>query len=190
MDKKNGITVGSHWIGRFRSWILPSESSKLLSGKMRCTRPAVRWMLQLPTNLSNGEQGINPGSAGVPPAPVRSGWRSRGYLPHFDQPGLVQMVTFRLADALPVAVLAALDRDSNRPKDAERRQRLEAYLDAGNGGCYLRDTRIARLVETALLHFDGIRYHLLAWVVMPNHVHALIETLPGHELSDVSQAWK
>jgi hypothetical protein len=31
-----------------------------------------------------------------------AGWRSRGYLPHFDREGLYQFITFRLADALPV----------------------------------------------------------------------------------------
>ena len=39
---------------------------------------------------------------------LHKGWYSRGYLPHFDQPGLVQMLTFRLADSLPAAVLSAL----------------------------------------------------------------------------------
>src|SRR5262245_26121796 len=29
------------------------------------------------------------------------GWHSRGYIPHFDQPGLVQTITFRLADSMP-----------------------------------------------------------------------------------------
>ena len=29
------------------------------------------------------------------------GWRSRGYLPHFDAPGIRQMITYRLHDAMP-----------------------------------------------------------------------------------------
>lgn len=52
------------------------------------------------------------------------------------------------------------------------------------------DGRIAQLIEEALLHFDGQRYHLLAWVVMPNHVHVLIETLAGHPLAEVEHSWK
>lgn len=45
-------------------------------------------------------------SAGVSPASSaqaasRAEWRSRGYLPHFDAPNVVQHVVFRLADSLP-----------------------------------------------------------------------------------------
>jgi len=29
------------------------------------------------------------------------GWRTRGYLPHVDNPELIQFVTFRLFDAVP-----------------------------------------------------------------------------------------
>ena len=49
----------------------------------------------------------HPGSAGGPPAQTgdTTAWRSRGYIPHFDRPGLVQMITFRLADALPKSKL-------------------------------------------------------------------------------------
>jgi REP element-mobilizing transposase RayT len=45
-------------------------------------------------------------------------------------------------------------------------------------------------VEAALLHFDGARYRLLAWCVMPNHVHVMIETLEGFPLADVLHSWK
>ncbi|EAR23462.1 hypothetical protein NB231_16618 [Nitrococcus mobilis Nb-231] len=36
---------------------------------------------------------------------------------------------------------------------------------------------MAALVEQTLLRFDGSRYRLLAWCVMPNHVHVLIDPL-------------
>jgi REP element-mobilizing transposase RayT len=45
-------------------------------------------------------------------------------------------------------------------------------------------------VETSLWHFDAARYRLLAWVVMPNHVHVVIETRAEYPLSDVLQSWK
>lgn len=118
------------------------------------------------------------------------GWHSRGYLPHFDQPGLVQSITFRLADALPKQVVESLSQDKQYLKDPEKRQRLEAYLDAGHGGCYLRDPRIGQLVENALLYFDDERYRLLAWVIMPNHVHTLIETIFGYPLDQIVHSWK
>src|SRR5688572_5488375 len=98
------------------------------------------------------------GSAGVPPASWAddTGWHSRGYLPHFDRPGLIQMITFRLADALPAAYLTSLAVENtgqagstsrpvtptcprHRTTDAAWRRRLEALLDAGHGSCYLRD---------------------------------------------------
>jgi REP element-mobilizing transposase RayT len=72
----------------------------------------------------------------------------------------------------------------------ELRRRIEEYLDAGHGGCWLRQPDVACLVEGALFHFDGQRYRLLAWCVMPNHVHALIETREGFPLADVLHSWK
>jgi len=118
------------------------------------------------------------------------GWYSRGYLPHFDSASLVQMITFRLADALPAHSLATLQQTLPGGNEARRRRRIEAYLDAGFGSCSLRDPRIARLIEDALVHFDGVRYRLLGWVVMPNHVHVLAELVAGHRLPDIVHSWK
>ena len=42
----------------------------------------------------------------------------------------------------------------------------------------------------ALRHFDGERYHLEAFVVMPNHVHVLVQLKPGHSLSEILHSWK
>ena len=133
-----------------------------------------------------------------PPIRPHKTWRSRGYLPHLDHPGAVQFITYRLADAVPADVVAGWraelklsgQEDADDPRSAELRRRIERYADQGHGACWLRDDRIAAIVQGALLHFDGERYRLLAWVVMPNHVHALIETLPGFALSDVVQSWK
>ncbi|MCL4532611.1 MAG: transposase [Actinobacteria bacterium] len=97
------------------------------------------------------------------------------------------MITFRLADSLPASVAVEL---SHSPKDAKARQKLEACMDAGHGSCHLQNPQIATLVENALVRFDGERYRLLAWVVMPNHVHVLIETFAGHVLCDVVHSWK
>jgi hypothetical protein len=102
-------------------------------------------------------------------------WYSRGYLPHFDHVGLIQVVTFRLVDALPTDLLEKLEKAVSKENDVEKRKRIEAWLDAGYGSCWLRDPRIAAIVEEALLHFDAHRYRLLAWAIMPNHVHALVE---------------
>jgi len=122
------------------------------------------------------------------------GWHSRDSLPHFDQPDLVQAITFRLADSLPAEVLQQWEVEHRKlgenRRDLERRRRIEQYLDAGHGACWPGQPEIAQVVETALLHFDGARYRLLGWVVMPNHVHVLAEMLPGFPLGDVMYSWK
>ena len=100
------------------------------------------------------------------------------------------MINFRLADALPSQFLEQLEQTVEKEDDPERRKRIEAYLDAGHGSCILRDCRIGGLVEEALLHFDGKRYQMIEWVVMPNHVHTLVEIHPDSLLPDVLQSWK
>ncbi len=120
--------------------------------------------------------------------PEHKGWHSRGYLPHRDEPGLLQMITYHLQDSLPLALLQA-DAGSEED-DAARREKIEAWLDEGWGGCLLSDPRVAQIVEDSLLHGDGKSYSLLAWVIMPNHAHVLIETYEGYPLDRVVGAWK
>ena len=125
---------------------------------------------------------------------IHKGWHSRGYLPHLDAGDVVQMVTFRLADSFPQEMLALwADELARLPKDeaaTERHRRIERYIDRGAEDCRLHDKRIASLVQAALLHFDGDRYGLHAWVVMPNHVHALITAADDHSLPDIVHSWK
>jgi REP element-mobilizing transposase RayT len=102
-------------------------------------------------------------------------WRSRGYIPHFDKPGLVQMLTIRLFDSLPKGKLQEVARRYPSYKVKERRRAMEVMLDKGHGSCWLRRPDIATLTENTLLHFDSERYYLLGWVVMPNHVHMLMQ---------------
>jgi REP element-mobilizing transposase RayT len=54
----------------------------------------------------------------------------------------------------------------------------------------LRNEKARAIVENALRHFDGERYHLDEFIVMPNHVHVLVIPLPPHELSDILHRWK
>jgi type I restriction enzyme R subunit/putative DNA methylase len=115
-------------------------------------------------------------------------------LPHFDVPGLVQHVTFHLADSLPREAIARMQAQVNSMPESERslarRQRIQELLDSGLGCCLLREAACAEIVEDSLLFGDGARYRLIAWVVMPNHVHVLIEQLPGWPLAKVVQSWK
>jgi len=103
------------------------------------------------------------------------GWSERGYLPHRDEPGLVQFVTFHLHDSLPVALRSEWEA-LLKIEDVEiRRRKLEAYLDKGRGSSYLRRPEIATIVDTALRYYHNRSFDLRAWVVMPNHVHALFK---------------
>ena len=128
------------------------------------------------------------------PATSPVGWYSRGYLPHFDGGEISQTVTFRLFDSLPQSLLEQWREElANRPHkeaEAERRKRIEAYLDRGEGSAWMNDPRLADEVQTALLFFDGQRYCLHAWVVMPNHVHALLTPKAGWELGRILHSWK
>lgn len=121
-------------------------------------------------------------------------WYSRGYLPHFDSPGRTQFITFRLADACPKELharwkseLLLLPPDKQKSEYASK---LMKYLDRGAGECLLKNESIARMMEEALLNFDGQRYRMLSWVVMPNHVHLLAELMEGFGLDKIVQGWK
>jgi carbamoylphosphate synthase large subunit/REP element-mobilizing transposase RayT len=131
--------------------------------------------------------------------------QTRRNLPHGEQEGATYFVTFRLADAVP-AELAAQWREEletwrqfhPEPWDAETTQEYrrrflqprEDWLDKGHGSCVLRKSEASEIVANALRHFSETRYYLDAFVVMPNHVHALVQPFPGHALKDVLRSWK
>lgn len=115
------------------------------------------------------------------------GWHERGYLPHFDGGAVVQTVTFRLADSLPREVYKQLVATAD---DNARQRLIHRLIDEGRGTCLLRDPQNAAIVATALEYFDGERYKLLAWVIMPNHIHAIVEQVEGYQLGRVIHSWK
>ncbi len=117
------------------------------------------------------------------------GWHERGYLPHRDEPGLTQFVTFRLADSFPRSFRSEWEHFLKIEDDREQRKQLEAYLDKGRGDCHLRSPKIAKLIENGIRLFHDKRYEVRAWVLMPNHVHVLfkVETVP---MSEIVGAWK
>ena len=134
--------------------------------------------------------------------------RDRSYLPHWERKGAIYFVTFRLADALPQAVLTTYqtEREALRARlqakyegaSTDERLRLERffsariqrYLDTGIGCCHLRNPAVAALVARSLLHFNGIRYRLFAWCLMPNHVHVVVQPLEGTSLAAILHSWK
>jgi len=103
------------------------------------------------------------------------GWHQRGYLPHFDAPGVTQFVTFQLHDSFPVTRRAEFEAILKEADDSAKRRTLEGWLDRGHGECWLRRRNVAELIEKLLLEDDGREYRLQAWVVMPNHIHLVVD---------------
>lgn len=134
----------------------------------------------------------DPGNAALPSCSI--GWNSRGYLPHFDIGTHIQHVTVHLADSLPKSAIRRIDERIEAMPDeeraVERRKRLNELIDAGHGTCHLRETACAEIVENAFLHFDGARYRLLAWCVMPNHFHVLFQALSDWSVAKIVASWK
>ncbi len=120
-------------------------------------------------------------------------------LPHWAQAGTMTFITWRTADSLPAAALerfvaerdrqiraAGLDPASDWKRElakqpaAERGQlhwalfeSWDRCLDAGAGDCLLARPELSLIVANSLHHFDGDRYVLTDFIVMPNHVHLL-----------------
>jgi REP element-mobilizing transposase RayT len=132
-------------------------------------------------------------------------------LPHWQQEGATYFATFRLSDSLPQNVYkhwqeereramheakqAATDSEQEKAELLEKvaeeyAEKLERHLDQGIGECWMRKPEVSQIVENALRHFDGDRYLLGSYVVMPNHVHVLVRPAMEHKLPDILQSWK
>jgi hypothetical protein len=121
------------------------------------------------------------------------GWYSRGYLPHFDDGISPQFITMRLFDSLPQNLLNEWRDELSKTGDEgelELRKRIEKYLDSGYGSCFLREQKIAEMVQNALLFHDETKYKLISWVIMPNHVPLLITRFTGFEMDEVLHSIK
>jgi putative transposase len=138
--------------------------------------------------------------------------KRRRNLPHWEVPGATYFITLHLADSLPAGVLREFDiacaawlrahQVSHRrqvrllAEEAQQEfQRLfsareERWLDTGRGCCALRNSSCRAFVLEALCSFDGNRYALDAWVVMPNHVHALVQPFNGWAMATIAASWK
>jgi REP element-mobilizing transposase RayT len=131
-----------------------------------------------------------------------------GASPHWEVEKAVYFVTFRLADSLPNQalnkihfqlkdilttaskmgrVLTAVERKKIEHLEVRR---IENALDLAEGECLLKNPQIAQVVVDALKTFDGSRYRLFAWSVMPNHVHVLFQTIAEITLSEILHSWK
>ena len=159
----------------------------------------------LPVSITQGDTGTLPvsitqGDTGtLPVTPEIKDWHRRFHsVPHRENKAL-QSITFRLYDSLPKEVIEEikLKLDINEDDDSydsiqyqRLRQKIAEYEDAGYGQCFLRDKRIAAIMQDTLKHFDGERYQLICWCIMPNHVHVLIEVNEGWSLSRIMHGWR
>jgi putative transposase len=133
--------------------------------------------------------------------------RNRGRLPHWEKEGGLYFITFHLADSLPSSVLVKIAERQALLATAQQnhanllpeqkallagysRTRIEEYFDRGAGSCSFLDMRIAGTMAAALRFREGKHYRLLAWCIMPNHVHVVAKLLPGQELANVVKSWK
>jgi type I restriction enzyme R subunit len=138
-------------------------------------------------------------------------------LPHWSQAGTFCFITWRTHDSIPKAVLEQwlADRDlwlrdhGIKPSSTDWKaqlarltptlitefhhaftERWEDSLDAGHGECVLRRPELSGIVSSSLLHFDGDRYEVLDFVVMPNHVHLLATFTDEAAMLTQCESWK
>jgi putative transposase len=139
----------------------------------------------------------------------------RRHLPHHQPPGATLFVTFRLAGSIPRSVVEHLSQEAERrqggldtmsdPQERPRWSYIEsnrlfgkwdAVLDeAKTRPAWMGNPEVARLVVGALHDHDGREYDLVAFCIMPNHVHVVFVPLPKddgtyHSLSSIMRALK
>lgn len=114
---------------------------------------------------------------------------TRRNLPHWYMPAATHFITFRLADSLPRVVLDDLREQKSRlmkrriaghsegaHRESVHKRLFTMYDDAlarHRDVNWLADPRVAALVRRSLHFWNGTKYGLLAYCIMPNHVHLL-----------------
>jgi len=138
-------------------------------------------------------------------------------LPHWSQAGVVCFITFRLHDSMPREVIDGWHQERglwlrqnginpNKPtwrddlQALDHQHQLEFYstfstrwhdeLDSCHGSCVLRNPENSKIVADSLLKFNGDRYWLTDFVVMPNHAHLLVVFPDDDSMLLQCEAWK
>ncbi|MDP1675809.1 MAG: transposase [Bacteroidota bacterium] len=124
----------------------------------------------------------------------------RRHLPHFLPSEAIFFVTFRLVNSLPVWIIDKLRNEYDSelalaeykktdpsikklPEEFYRRYFLEfdGFLDnQKSNDNWLNDSRVAKVVADAIHFRANIKYDLICFCIMPNHVHLVIEILEKH----------
>jgi putative transposase len=130
------------------------------------------------------------------------------HLPHIQPSGATFFITFRLVNSLPVEILEKLETEwlanetvlnkitdiaeKNRRKDLEQRKwfgKWDEILDKiQEGEFYLRDVSVAAAVADSIRYHDGNWFDVIAYCIMPNHVHLVITPLRKSENQEYSLA--
>lgn len=118
-------------------------------------------------------------------------------LPHWHQDNKYVFITFRLFDSIPQKKLKELREEKDhwmklhpKPWNEEERKeyikrfasKIDKWLDNGYGKCLLKRPENRKIVEDALFYYNRTKYHLKAYVVMPNHVHILLQLFENQEM--------
>jgi len=129
----------------------------------------------------------------------------RRNLPHIHPEGYPLFITFRLANSLPVEVLTKLkemrerELKNSRSKSPDEIYDIEKkYFDRYDerldqcvcGPHWLADETIARTLSEKILSMHGQHFRLMAYCIMPNHVHLLIESIVAEYLKHRGKAAK
>jgi hypothetical protein len=118
----------------------------------------------------------------------------RRRLPHWDLPGAVYFVTACLLDSIPAQGLLDIDELRRQllgrppPADLSLEEwkarhwkltfaRADDWLDARPASRYLEDPNLAACVAESMAYFEGERYEVYAYVVMPSHFHWVFRPL-------------
>jgi REP element-mobilizing transposase RayT len=138
-------------------------------------------------------------------------------LPHWEQAGATYFITWRTIDSIPESTLRRwrveratwLRRQGIDPQAENWREQMSLLasrarkeyhehftqvwmdcLDECHGACLLKRPELSQLVADALLHFDNEQYVVAEFVVMPNHVHVLVQFPDEGQCKRRCRAWK
>lgn len=106
-------------------------------------------------------------------------------LPHWQPENAAFAITFRLAGSLPKEKILQLKAERMLDKEKWTKahwdnyfQKFDQLLDNPQSGpVWLKETRIAKIVSAALHYRDGKDFRLIAYTIMHNHVHLIVDNL-------------